>query len=384
MRDARASRGPSLPPACVLTVAVGDRARSENRWMSTVPGTGQAGYWGHLRVRRAESALQLFLRAFLPFVVVLLTAGAAALNWRIDALERDLDVTIGAFLELAGERFEKDLTIPIQDLQYLSRELQSGTLLTSTLASRLHHLALARERYTSIRIIDVRGSELLHIDATSQQTVGQSPAHLGDWSRSNLFTTLGSMRDGELYVSSFELHASRGKIVEPIEPILRFAVPLSSTTGQRTGFLVIDLDARPSLAALRVANPNGYVELLTNDGYWVKAHDPELEWGAVLSEREHVLFSTMNARAWGEMIKQSQGSVRMENGAFWFRIVQPPAPSVDSPSWKLILHVPQDRLRARNLGVISGLALLALAAAAIAAPFYWWLAHKARPTSAAG
>jgi hypothetical protein len=322
--------------------------------------------------------LQLFLRAFLPFVVVLLIAGVASLNWRIDTLDRDLDRTISAFLELAGERFEKDLTMPIQDLRYLSRELQSLTASDSTLSSRLRHLSLARERYSSIRLIDARGLEMLRIDSDNSGALETAPADLEDWSHSNLFTKLSSMRDGELYVSSFELRADRGKIVEPLEPILRFAVALSSPIGQRSGFLVIDLDAGESLAGLRVANPNGYVELLTNDGYWVKAHDPQLEWGAVLSEREHILFSTMNARAWGEMLEETQGKVQTENGAFWFRKVQPPAPSIDSPSWKLVLHVPQDRLRARNVGVLAGLALLALTAAAMAAPFYWWLARKAR------
>jgi hypothetical protein len=349
--------------------------------MDTVPGMGQAGYWGHLRVRRRETALQLFLRAFLPFLAVLLLAGAASLNWRIKALDRDLDTTIGAFLELAGERFEKDLAIPIQDLRFLSRELQPEAMLTSVLARRLHDLTLARERYSSIRVINPRGMELLRINSMPAGVGEASPGALEDWSRSNLFTKLVSLRDGELYVSSFELHANHGKIVEPIEPILRFAVPLTSSTGQRSGFLVIDLDARPLLAALKVANPNGFVELLTNDSYWVKAHDPQLEWGAVLSEREHVLFSTVNARAWGEIIKRPHGKTRTENGAFWFRNVQPPASSIDSPSWKLVLHVPQDRLHARNLGVIAGFALLALTAAVMAAPFYWWLARKARPSS---
>jgi len=178
-------------------------------------------------------------------------------------------------------------------------------------------------------------------------------------------------------VSSFELKSAHGKIIEPFEPILRFAIPFISAAGARDGFFAIDVDMRASLAALRVANPNGFVELLTSEGYWIKSIDPQLEWGSVLREREGALFSTMNARAWGAMLRAREGHVSSDNGAFWFRVVRPPDASSVTPSWKLVLHVPPEVVRARNLSVAAALALLALAAALIAAPFYWWLARKA-------
>jgi hypothetical protein len=348
-----------------------------------------AGYWGHLRAQHVHGAFSLFLRAFLPFVGVLLIAGAAAFSWRMTMLDRDLDRTIVAFLELASARLQKDLQAPIEDLHFLAAELERAENPMSDVAGQLRNLSLARKRYAHLRLLNDSGLELARIDRDKSVA---SQRDLGDWSRSNLFATLAPLQDGELYVSSFELRTERGKIVEPFEPIIRFVKRTAGGNGRRTGYIVIELDARETLDALKIANPNGFVELLTSDGYWVRARDPKLEWGAVLREREHLLFSTRHARAWGVMTasvtgdaggvaresRVESGKTRTEGGGFWYRMVRSPEASVVAPSWMLVLHVPQDRLRARELGAAAGLAALMLAAALIAAPFYWWLARRAQ------
>lgn len=315
----------------------------------------------------------MFLQAFVPFLGVLLLAGAAAFDWRMRTLDRELDTTIDVFLELAGTRLQRDLQTPIEDLQFLAQELgRSGA--TPAVAAQLGSLARARKRYPAIYVLDTAGTE--RIDVEDESITAQ--ASLGDRSHSNLFSALAAMRDDDLYVSSFELRTAGGKVVEPLEPIVRVARPFAAADGRRAGYVILELDAREALMALKVANPNGFVELLTGEGYWVKAREPQLEWGAVLRERQHHLFSTRNARAWEAMTQRERGSIRTEQGGFWYRRVRPLEPSVQDPSWTLVLHVTQERLQDRALGVATALAGLALCAALMAAPFYWWLARRAQ------
>jgi hypothetical protein len=337
-----------------------------------------AGYWGHFRAHHGSGAFSLFLRAFLPFLCALLVVGAGAFNWRMATLDRELDTTIGTFLDLAADHLQKDLLAPIEDLHFLARELAGSDLTTNRTVTQLRNLVGARKRYANLRLLDVSGVEIARIDAADNSLPTPQNA-VTDWSRSNLFSALTPLKDGELYISSFELRTERGKILEPLRPIVRFATPLSNATGQRSAYIVIDLDAAETLGTLKVANPNGFVELLTAEGYWVKARDPALEWGGVLREREHLLFSTRNARAWGAMNAAAKGTVRTENGGFWYRTVEPPEGSIDPPRWKLVLHVPHDRLQARALGTATALTMIALVAAVVAAPFYWWLARRAHP-----
>jgi len=345
----------------------------------TTAHTTSTGYWGHLRTRHDPGATNLFLRAFLPFLCVLLLAGAAAFGWRMRTLDRELDATIAAFLTLAGERLQRDLEIPAEDLDFLAREFASRTALDVSSAATLANLAAARKRYTRLQVLDTSGLELASL-ADRSGSVQDAGSPREDWSRSNLFAALAALDDGELFISNFELRTDRGKIVEPLEPVVRFARPYADTRGQRAGFIVIELDARETLDALRVANPNGFVELVTTEGYWIKSHDPQLEWGGVLREREHLLFSTRNARAWGVMASSPAGKTRAENGGFWYRTVSAPEAANTAPSWLLLLHVPEDRLRARAAGVAMSLTALVLVAALMAAPFYAWLAHRAFAT----
>jgi hypothetical protein len=337
----------------------------------------RTGYWGHLRVRRSVRPLQLFLRAFVPFVLVLVIAGALSLQWRVQTLDRELDQTNTAFVQLAGERLERELAVPLEDLRLLARDARTLPLSSESFSTHLQNLALARRTYKRVRWIDALGREQARVDSTARDVTIAPATELADWSRSNLFAKVQALRDNELYVSGFELDTDHGKIVEPLEPLMRVAMPFVGTNGQRNGFLEIDVDMRAPLASLSIANPHGFVELLTSDGYWIKAFDPRLEWGAILREREGALFSTKNARAWGAMLRDREGHVRSDNGTFWFRTVSPPHPALDTPTWKLVLHVPQETLRKRNLGVAAALVALALAAALITAPVYWWLARKA-------
>lgn len=325
-----------------------------------------SGYWGHPPARPSRSALQLFLRAFLPFLGVLLLAGAAAFNWRMNVLDRELDATIDGVLDLAGTRLQRDLQGPIEDLHFLAQELSrlgSGP----EVAAQLSNLARARKRYLAIRVMDTAGIERSGTEAS-----------LDDGSRSNLFSALMPMNDGELYVSSFELRTAGGKVVEPFQPIVRFATPFGDAAARRAGYVIIELDASEALGALNIENPNGFIELLTADGYWIKAGDPRLEWGAVLRERQQHLFSVRNARAWEAMKQHDRGTLRTAQGGFWYRSIRPLEPSIHDPEWTLVLCVPRARMDQRALGVAAGLAVLALCAALIAAPFYAWLARRAK------
>ena len=364
---------------CVLTEAPVDASSRKNSGMTAAaPPTARTGYWGHLRLRRNVGPVQLFMRAFIPFVLVLVAVSAASLNWRITALDRDLNRTITAFLRLTGERFERDLAIPMEDLRLLARDAQTLPFTAATFGTHLQNLALARRTYKHVRWVDARGIEQVRIDATDREATIADKSALGDWSRSNFFARVQRLRDQDIHVSNFELDSAHGKIVEPLQPIVRFATPYIGAGGKPDGFLVIEVDMRVSLASLRVANPNGFVELLTRDGYWIKSFDPALEWGSILREREGTLFSTRNARAWGAMLRNREGRVTTNNGTFWFREVRPPPElASDAPSWKLVLQVPAEVFRRRNLAVAAALIAIAFAAALIAAPFYWWLSRKA-------
>jgi len=342
--------------------------------MTTAPAERTSGYWGRLHAQRSRSALRLFLRAFLPFLGVLLLAGAAAFSWRMSTLERELDATIDAFLELAGMQLQRDLQGPIEDLRFLSQELaRLGA--TPAAAAQLGNLARARRRYAAIRVLDVTGIERIGVEDMSLNTQTQ-PA---DWSHSDAFTALAPLRDDDLYVSSFELRTEGGKILEPLEPIVRFAKPFADAAARHAGYVIIELDASEALGALAVADSNGFVELLTGEGYWVKARDPQLEWGAVLRERQQHLFSTRNARAWEAMKQQERGTVRTEQGGFWYRSIRPLEPSIQNPTWMLVLHETPARRHERAFGVATALAGLAVCAVLMAAPFYWWLARRAGP-----
>jgi hypothetical protein len=166
------------------------------------------------------------------------------------------------------------------------------------------------------------------------------------------------------------------------QPLLRLATSFNASG--HGGLIVIDLAANALLSELELQRPRLRLELLSTDGYWIKAHDPALQWGANLPERQHLLFSTQHAQAWEHIQAQRAGFVRTVAGGFWFRTLSAPGNPVRSPQWKLVVHIPDAGFRAGHWHALQALGSLALIAALLAASLFWRLARASMDASYAG
>ena len=105
--------------------------------------------------------------------------------------------------------------------------------------------------------------------------------------------------------------------------MIRFAMGLYDKNNTKKGILVLNYLARPMLDHFdqMLSGSSGHVALLNHDGYWIRSHKREIEWG-FMHNNKHT-FSARHPDVWDEIILHESGQVRTSDGLFTYTTVYP-------------------------------------------------------------
>ena len=174
--------------------------------------------------------------------------------------------------------------------------------------------------FNQIRYLDNRGQEVLRIDRNGRIV---PPGELQDKSGRPFFQKTSTLAAGQMYLSAFDLSVENGRVKQPPEPMLRFAMPIFDGTGQRRGVYVINFLGSSLFSHLQSLRPEGqsHLRVLNAEGYWLKAAQPEQEWGFMFSERNASTLARTEPELWARLASEPNGQTRHAGGSFsWRRI----------------------------------------------------------------
>jgi diguanylate cyclase (GGDEF)-like protein/PAS domain S-box-containing protein len=224
------------------------------------------------------------------------------------------------------------------------------------LAGSLALFSEAQRVYDKLRWIDENGVERVRVDRIDGKGVVIPPDQLQDKARRYFVTEAMSARAGEVYVSPLDLNVDHDRIEVPHKPTLRVGTRVYDDTGAPRGIVLINYYGRDLLDAFaRAASAAGRQAMLLNrDGYWLKAPDPDDEWGFMLGREE--TFATRHPNAWERIRTAETGQFSDADGIWTFATVRPlvagaiggqggtslraPGDAQDDYFWKAVSLVP--------------------------------------------
>ncbi len=128
----------------------------------------------------------------------------------------------------------------------------------------MNFLTRSGRLYESACVLNALGMETLCVDLTNGDTVRRTQVGLSDQIDSAHFNGAISLSGigGDqplVYISEVDLHQRAGEILQPYEPVLRYATRLQTDTGVIVGVMALEMRLRPLMAILADEDATTYV-----------------------------------------------------------------------------------------------------------------------------
>ena len=331
--------------------------------------------------------------AILSSAIAVVGFGIGLMHWgQYDQEITSLEVTDTSYLRMADDAMQREFQLVVSDLNVLlgsddlHRFLEGGSEeARADVAASFENFARSKSIYDQIRFLSVDGREQVRVDLTEGDAMRVPRSKLQDKSDRYYFKDAIRLAPGELFVSPMDLNTEGGEIQVPYKPVQRFATPVADAGGEVVGIVILNHLAVTLLGRLdSIEGGAGETHLLNGDGYWLSAPDASLEWGFMFPDGPS--FAEQHPEVWAAAHAGSQSTLETDAGHFSFPTIDPsgssPGAGEDTAAsssvrhdWKLVTHIPQERMTAilmghvRTGGIEFGLAFLLLA------PMCWGFAE---------
>jgi signal transduction histidine kinase/CheY-like chemotaxis protein len=324
-----------------------------------------------------------FLLTFLPLSVlaggVLTIIHQAESKAELTAIAKNETRNVDLQVKIAAN----DFNLIKSDLMFLAtqNELQSllnrpvGTTekleLQQAIAKEYFSMSGHKQLYDQIRFLDATGKEIVRVNFNQGQPSIVPEEKLQVQAKRYWFKDTFSLRSGEVFVSPLDLNIERGKIEQPLKPMIRFGTPVFDSQGQKRGIVVLNYLGKKFIDNLAIENSTtlGETLLINANSYWLKGSKPENEWGFMYDDRKDQTFAKAFPQVWQQMASKDAGQLQTADGLFTFKTLYPlqavqAAKSstganhafdssygkIDAKSyhWKIVTHVPLAVLNARS------------------------------------
>lgn len=290
-------------------------------------------------------------------------------------------------IELAKKSISRDFASILPDIHFL---LSSGALQDfladdnaqsrNNLAHNFASFARHKRIYDQVRFLDSAGRELIRVNYSEGHAVIVPKTQLQDKKGRYYFRETRSLREEDVYISPLDLNVEGGKLETPHKPTIRFCAPLFDETGKRRGTLILNYLAENMLTHFdeMLVGSKGHIALVNSDGYWIRSHKKDREWGFILDS--HKTFETVHPEAWAKIQLSDSAQIKTQTALFTYTKIYPNRIGNHQPhdNYALIIisDVPLDSLYQdsnRNFrGILEAALLAALLVGAITS---WGIAH---------
>lgn len=302
-----------------------------------------------------REVLPVFLRNFLPVVVLLLLAAGVIGHLELDRQKAEFRKLEFLHVWLASGVLDRQMGRPLRHLRSLAQEefaVQKalnqegkGDSL-ETLKEHFWSILARNPEYAQIRWINTDGRERLRLNQADGSNIWVTPDdHLQDKSSRYYVQAALKLAKGAVFISPLDLNIEEEQIVVPYEPMVRLATPIFRKDGKLLGLFVLNVNAQSMLRLFAQNAGGGNVVLLNQEGYWLKSPRSEEEWGFMLGKNE--TFGQKFPREWQLISSSDEGEAETSNG-FWtwktVRIVGEVGEKINPTTWKTVSNISSETL----------------------------------------
>jgi PAS domain S-box-containing protein len=254
--------------------------------------------------------------------------------------------------ELQYSKIEKNLLNTKKDILYITslykyfffnnnyNKTEQLELFTQT----LKRIVESRKVYSQVRFLDMQGFEIVRVDYEHSKSIIVEKNKLQNKSNRYYFKESQNLKDGEIYLSKFDLNIENGKIEEPYNPTLRLITPVTNQNAQIVGYILINYLGNEILNELKLSSKDIGTLLLNIDSYYILGFKPTDEWAFMF--KKNINFQNSYQKAWSQFKNTNQPfSLEDENIHFSFLDINPVdivSPNRETKSrrhWTIISYV---------------------------------------------
>ncbi|MBL3599035.1 MAG: response regulator [gamma proteobacterium endosymbiont of Lamellibrachia anaximandri] len=276
-----------------------------------------------------KEQLIIALKLFAPAVVVILFLALGVFFSQAQVSIVELNTSAKSNVRLAAEFFREELGDVISDLRILSEDQDLEDALEMkvpeariSLSNKLLIFAREKKVFDQIRILDVDGREVVRVNYNDGAPVSVSKAQLQDKSGRYYFKEAVAKREGQYFVSQFDLNMEKGAIERPYKPTLRVSTPVFSPSGSKIGVLVMNYRGQYLLKTIREMIPatsSVFPMLLDKNGHYLIGPTEKDEWGFMFGKE--AAFPTDFPKVFKYVASASNGQIESDQYLFTFRNV---------------------------------------------------------------
>ena len=274
-----------------------------------------------------------FASLFVPLTAVIGVVVALIYQAEIKTDKKTIELNEVRNLEHQVQMATDDFAAIAADLRWLANQNELVALLDSRdrnpaeaerwrAALTQEYLSLARQTqlYDQIRFIDTAGQEIVRVNFNGGNPTSANPEQLQLKANRYWFQSTLALKRGEIFVSPFDLNVEGNAIERPLKPVIRFATPVFDSAGQKRGILILNYLGQHLLARLTPEHHTsaGEMLLLNQQGFWLRAANPEQEWGFMFPHRQQQTFARKFPGIWAEMATAERGQLETVSGLFTF------------------------------------------------------------------
>ncbi|MCI5119966.1 MAG: PAS domain S-box protein, partial [Candidatus Electrothrix sp. AUS4] len=183
-----------------------------------------------------------------------------------------------------------------------------------------------KQVYDQARLINNKGMEEIRINLIAGQSVLVPKEKLQHKGGRYYFQDTIKLKQGEIFISPFDLNMEHCAIEMPYKPMLRFGTPVFDHTGKKQGAVILNYLGQEILNQLTEESTdrlNGKIMLLNRDGYWLYGEQQEDNWAFMWPEKANRTFGARYPEAWKTISQQNRGQFLIEGTLFTFTTIRP-------------------------------------------------------------
>jgi diguanylate cyclase (GGDEF)-like protein/PAS domain S-box-containing protein len=271
-----------------------------------------------------------FLKIILPLVLILalgiLVFQVQTYRYEMEDLRAHGQTSVRSGSDVVYDDFI-DATADLRALaasSAMQKMLESGgTRAKQDVARDFLAFAASKKKYDQIRYIDSQGMEVIRVNYNDGQPLVVPLEQLQSKADRYYFQDTILLKRGEIFVSPLDLNIEKGRIEQPLKPMIRFGLPLYDSQGSKQGVLVINYLGNHFLSRLRnmAGSQETEVMLLNAEGYWLLAPDAADEWGFMFKNERR--FQNRYPAAWEVFHQHADGVYQDEMGIFAYAAIRP-------------------------------------------------------------
>lgn len=232
----------------------------------------------------------------------------------------------------------------------------------------LKRISLSRKVYSQIRFVNNDGQEIVRVDYTKGKAIIVKKENLQNKASRYYFKESKTLKNGEIYLSQFDLNVENGKIEIPYNPTIRISTPVTNINGEISGYILINYLGDEILKELKLSSIDISSLLLNKDSYYMLGFKSADEWGFMFNK--NISFKNSYPKIWEEVNSSKLNhsmTLEEDNKLFSFHhinpvdIISPDRETASRRNWTIVSYVNKEKVLLKFYDFINSIKYLTIA-----------------------